>query len=177
MDKKMFGVVAEFSSPQSVYHAAEKVRDAGFKKWDVYSPFPIHGMDQAMGIKDTPLAWFVFFGGVFGATAGFLLQTMATTKWYKIVTSGKPLFSYWAYVPVTFEVMILFSAFAAVFGMFALNKLPQWYHAIFNYKPFVKATSHGFFIGIEAEDSLFDVQKTKSFLESIGGTNVEAVEG
>ena len=124
-------VLAEFDSPKSLYHVAQKVRDEGYTKWDAFSPFPIHGMDGAMGLKESILGWIVVIGGAVGLSFGFGLQTWVATTAYKIIVSGKPLFSYQAFVPVTFELMVLFSAFAAVFGMFILNRLPQHYHPLF----------------------------------------------
>ena len=129
---QLFGVLAEFDSPKSLYHVAQKVRDEGYTKWDAFSPFPIHGMDGAMGLKESILGWIVVIGGAVGLSFGFGLQTWVATTAYKIIVSGKPLFSYQAFVPVTFELMVLFSAFAAVFGMFILNRLPQHYHPLFN---------------------------------------------
>ena len=126
MSNKMFGTLAEFDSPKSLMHAAEAVRDAGYKKFDVYSPFPIHGMDDAMGLRPSIMGWLVLGGGITGLLAGFGIQTWVSIFGYKLIISGKPFFSYQAFIPVTFELMVLLSAFGAVFGMFILNKLPEW---------------------------------------------------
>ena len=172
----VFGVLAEFESPAALMKAAEKVRDKGYDYFDVFSPFPIHGMDAAMGLKPSKLPWIVFLGGSFGLLFGFGLQTWVSTTAYKLIISGKPLFSYQAFIPVTFELMILFSAFATVFGMFALNRLPQHYHPLFTVDSFAKVTSHGFFLMIESKSKLFDSNDVQRELVSYGGYNIELVE-
>jgi hypothetical protein len=169
-------IIAEFKDPGALLKAAEATQAAGYKKYDAYSPFPIHGMDDAMGLGQSKLGWIVLCGGTFGLTFGFGLQTWVATEAYKLVISNKPLFSFQAFIPVTFELMVLFSAFCAVFGMFALNKLPEFYHPLFRSNNFRKVTSHGFFIGIEAEDPQFDRDKVESFLKEIGGGSIEVVE-
>lgn len=170
------GVLVEFSSPADVYHAAETLRDAGYKNFEVYSPFPIHGMDQAMGLKPSPLGWIVLCGGAFGLMAGIGLQTWVATTAYRLVISGKPFFSYPAFVPVTFELMVLFSAFSAVFGMLYLNKLPQHFFSYFKSKNIRRATSHGFFISVDSVDPLFNQETISQFLSAQGGKNVEFIE-
>jgi hypothetical protein len=171
-----FGYLAEFNTPGELLHAAEAVRDAGYTKFDAHSPFPIHGMDDAMGLKPSKLGWVILCGGGTGLLTGITLQWWASTVAYPLVISGKPLFSFQAFVPVTFELMVLFSAFSAVFGMLVINRLPKWYHSLFNHESFGKVTSHGFFISVEAKDPLFDTEKTKQFLENAGGQNVSLVE-
>lgn len=174
--KRTHSVMCEFKDPKELIHAAEKVRDAGFKQFEVYSPFPVHGMDAAMGIRPSKLPWIVLCGGATGLSCGFALQTWVSTSAYKLTISGKPLFSFQAFVPVTFECMVLLSAFSTVFGMFILNKLPQWYHATFRHSTFHKASSHGFFLSIEAKDPLFSEEKAIEFLRNLGGTQIEVVE-
>lgn len=171
-----YGYIAEFDSPSAILKASKAVVKEGYTNFDTYSPFPIHGIEKAMNLPDSKLPWIVLMGGVLGCTLGFSLQTWVSTFAYKLVISGKPLFSYQAFVPVTFELMILFSAFGAVFGMFALNKLPQPYHPVFHKKSFKKVTCDGFFLTIEATDFKFHVDKTKVFLESIGGSDIELLK-
>ena len=166
-------VLAEFQSPGDLLNAAKSVHDAGIKHFETYSPFPIHGMDDAMGLGQSKLGWIVLMGGLTGLSAGFALQTWVSTSAYKIVYSGKPLFSYQAFVPVTFEIMILFSSFAAVFGMFALNKLPEWYHKIFNSVEINKATDDGFFLSIDATDE--NEKAAIHLLEKIGGKSIKVI--
>lgn len=176
MPNANYGLVAEFDSPKSLIKAAEALRDAGYKKFETYSPFPIHGMDAAMGLKDSVLGWIVFCAGATGLTCGFLLQTWVSVYAYKITVSGKPLFSFQAFVPVCFEVMVLFSGIAAVFGMFALNKLPQLYHPVFKHPRFAIASSHGFFVSVEATDSRYSDVDTKKLLTALGGKHIADVE-
>jgi len=176
MDNAIYGLVAEFDSPASLIKAAEGLRDSGYKKFETYSPFPIHGMDAAMGLKDSILGWIVFFFGATGLTCGFLLQTWVSVYAYKITVSGKPLFSFQAFVPVCFEVMVLFSGIAAVVGMFALNGLPQLYHAVFKHKRFAIASSHGFFVSVESSDGLYSETATTEFLAKLGGKHIATVE-
>jgi hypothetical protein len=174
--KKLFGVLAEFASPADVYHAAEKVRDAGYRKWDVHSPFPIHGIERAMGLKDSKLGWIAFFCAVTGAFGGFGMQYWIHKYAYPLLIGGKPLVAYPAYVPVTFEPGILFTAFGCLLGMMVLNGLPRLYHALFKSENFKKFSDNGFFISIEARDPSFDAERAGSFLRSIGGKNIEVLE-
>ena len=173
--EKVFGVIASYKTPGTLLKAAKLIRGKGYKNFDVYSPFPIHGMDDAMGLKPSVLGWIVFIGGTCGLLVGLGLQSWAATTAYPLVISGKPLFSYQAFVPVTFELMVLFAAFSAVFGMFVLNKLPQPYHPYFKSENFLKVTSHGFFLGIEANDEVFNLEKVKQDLIDVGGESIEVM--
>jgi hypothetical protein len=173
---RVFGVLAEFKSPADAYHAAEKVRDAGYRKWDVHSPFPIHGIERAMGIGDSKLGWIAFFAAVTGAFGGFGLQYWIHKFANPVLIAGKPMVAYPAYIPVTFEPGILFTAFGCLIGMLALNGLPRFYHALFRSENFKKATDDGFFISIEARDPKFTVESAREFLGSIGGTHIEVLE-
>ena len=168
-------VIAEFADPGSLLKAAERIRDAGYKKFDTYSPFPVHGIEEAMGLKPTPLGWIVLCGGFLGLTGGFGLQTWVSTTAYPLTISGKPLFSFQAFVPITFELMVLFSAFFAIFGLLGLSKLPMFYHAVFKHSRMSTASSHGFLVSIESHDPLFDEEKVTSFLKEIGGSHVEVI--
>ena len=172
----LFGVRAEFASPADVYHAAEKVRDAGYKRWDGYSPFPIHGIETAMGLDDTSIGWLSFFGAMTGAFGGFGLQFWIHKFAAPNLIGGKPLIAYPAYIPVTFEPGVLFTAFATIIGTLALCGLPRFYHSLFRSENFKKATDDGFFIGIEAKDPKFSVESARALLESIGGKNIEVLE-
>ncbi|HET9234695.1 MAG TPA: DUF3341 domain-containing protein, partial [Candidatus Eisenbacteria bacterium] len=116
-----YGILAEFSTPKELYHACERVRDAGFTRWDAHSPFPVHGISRAMGLRRSVLPWIVLGMGLTGATLGFVLQWWVHTSAYPLVISGKPFFTWPAFIPVTFEVAVLFGALGAVFGMFGLN--------------------------------------------------------
>jgi hypothetical protein len=173
---KKFGVLAEFDSASSIYHACEKIRDKGFKKWDSHTPFPVHGLDKAMGLKPSVLPWIVLVLALTGTTAGMGLQWWINTIEYPLVISGKPYFSWPAFIPVTFEITVLLGAFGAVFGMLILNRLPQWYHSLFRSESFARVTDDKFFVSIEATDPLFDATKTGLWLKEIGATQVELVD-
>lgn len=174
---KTLGILAEFADPHALIKAAEAVRDAGFKAFECHSPFPVHGMDQAMGLKRSKLGFIVALFAFLGAATGLGLQGWASTSAYPLVISGKPLFSWQAYIIVTFAMFVLFGAISAVFGMLSLNKLPRFHHAVFYSDHFKKASDDGFFVSIEASDAKFNVTQTKAFLESIGGSHVEVLEG
>lgn len=174
---KIQGILAEFADPRALIKAAQAVRDAGYQAFDCHSPFPVHGMDQAMGMRRSHLGFIVAFFVFLGAVTGLGLQGWASTSAYPLVISGKPLFSWQAYIIITFAMFVLFGAIAAVFGMLGLNKLPRLHHPVFYSDRFKSASDDGFFVSIEASDAKFDAARTKTFLESIGGKNVEVLEG
>jgi len=171
-----YGILAEFATPADLYHACERVRDAGFTRWDAHTPFPVHGLEQAMGLRRSPLPWIVLGMGLTGAALGFILQWWVHTSAYPLVISGKPFFTWPAFIPVTFEVAVLFGALGAVFGMFALNRLPMHHHPLFQSKVFERATDDAFFISIESWDPRFDSSATRTLLESLGARRVELLE-
>lgn len=173
---EIFGVLAEFENPAELIRAAEHVRDQGYKKFDCHSPFPIHGMDQAMGLKRSPLGWMIGILGLSGAGAGYLMQYWMSAVDYPLVISGKPFNSYPAFLPITFGIGVLVGAFMAVFGMFRLNKLPRWHHPVFYSERFSKCSTDGFFLSVEAADVNFDEERTSAFLQSIGATHVESLQ-
>lgn len=176
LKEKHWGIVAEFATPADLYTACEKVRDAGFKRWDAYTPFPVHGLDKAMGLKPSVLPFIVLAFGLTGGALAFWMQTWMSAIDYPLVISGKPYLAWQAFVPITFEISILFSAFAAVFGMLALNKLPMLFHPLFRVRRFERVTDDRFFIAIEGDDPKFDFEGTQAFLKEIGATHVEPVE-
>ena len=175
MSSQIYGLLARFESPEDLMKAAVKVRDKGFQKFDCHTPYPVHGMDDAMGLKRSILGYIVGVGAVGGATVGMLLQWYVSTVDYPIVISGKPLFSWQAYMIITFVLMVLGGALSSLLGMFHLNRMPTFNHPLFNSKIFEKATDDYFFISIECEDPLFDETKTVEFLSSIGGKDIEVV--
>tara|TARA_Y100001936_G_C15978667_1_gene615324 strand:- start:416 stop:949 length:534 start_codon:yes stop_codon:yes gene_type:complete len=175
MSSQIYGLLARFESPEDLMKAAVKVRDKGFQKFDCHTPYPVHGMDDAMGLKRSILGYIVGVGAVGGATVGMLLQWYVSTVDYPIVISGKPLFSWQAYMIITFVLMVLGGALSSLLGMFHLNRMPTFSHPLFNSKIFEKATDDYFFISIECEDPLFDEKKTVDFLSSIGGKDIEVV--
>lgn len=172
---KLFGALAEFADPAGLYHACEGVRDAGYTRWDAHTPFPVHGLERAMGLKDSRLPWVVLALALGGAVAGMGLQGWVSTIAYPLVISGKPFFSWPAFVPVTFELAVLGGAVGAVFGMFAFNQLPTLHHPLFNSQRFERASDDGFFISIESWDPQFDPDRTADLLRRLGATGVELV--
>jgi len=169
----LVGYVAQFDDVPSLMHAAEKTRDAGFKSFDCYTPFPVHGIDDAMGTKPTKLPFIVLGCAFLGATTAMGLQFFTNAFDYKHIVSGKPFFSIPSNMPVTFELAVLFSAFGALLGMLALNNLPRLYNRLFFIDPFLKVTTNGFFLGIESDDPKFDETETKSFLERMKPSRIE----
>ena len=173
----LYGLLAEFDTPKALYQACELVRDAGYKKWDSHSPFPVHGIEKAMGMKPSVLPWIVAVMAIIGGVSGFGLQAWINLEAYPMVISAKPYLSWPAFIPVTFELTVLLGAFGAVFGMFGLNKLPQLYHALFNSERFARATDDKFFISIEASDPQFAPNATRALLQKAGALHVEEVHG
>jgi hypothetical protein len=176
MSAKLFGALAEFESPTAVYRACEKVRDAGFTVWDAHTPFPVHNLDKAMGLSRSWVPYIVFACAMAGASFGFGMQTWVATVGQPSVISAKPMLAWQAFVPVTFELGILAGSLGALFGMLALNKLPQLYHSLFNSERFEAFSDDRFFISIEAKDPKFDATETVTFLEGLGSSHVELVE-
>lgn len=172
---RAYGLLAAFKGTAELLHAAEKVRDAGYKKWDAHSPFPIHGMDRAMGLGRSEIGYIVGICGSTGLVAFTLFLYWVNVIDYQIVISGKPFFSYQAFVPPIFAITILCSALAATLGMLGLNKLPTLHHPLFNSREFEKVTDGGFFISVQAEDGKFDEEETVSFLKSLGATEIEVI--
>jgi len=170
-------MIAEFDSTSTLLQAAEKMSDAGYKNYDCHSPFPIHGMDQAMKLKRSPMGYVIGTMGTIGMVGMIALTYWTNIYGYSMVISGKPYFSWQAFIPVIFAITILLSAFGAFFGMLALNKLPQLFNPIFGSDNFAKVTNDGFFVSVETDDPIYDETKVKGFLESLGGKNVEVVDG
>lgn len=175
-EARVWGYIAEFDKVDEFLAAAAVVRDAGYTRWDAHSPFVLHGLDPAMGIKKTILPYIVFLAGLTGAATGILLQWYTNAFDYPFLISGKPIFSLPANIPVAFEITILFAAISALIGMLALNGLPQLYHPLFRNKSFKRVTDDRFFISIETADPLFDEDATRKLLESISGQAVEVIE-
>ncbi|MFN7139139.1 MAG: DUF3341 domain-containing protein [Limisphaerales bacterium] len=169
-------LLAEFDTPADVMHAAEKIRDKGFTRWDVYTPFPIHGMDAAMGLGNSKVGWFAFVGGVAGYTSGMLMIWWMNAIDYPIIVGGKPMFSPFGAFPPSYELTILFGAFGAILGMLALNRLPRWYNPLFKHRRFAKVTHDKFFIVIETTDPKYSEAEIRKLLESAGSKHIELVE-
>ncbi len=176
MKENIFGLLAEFDTPTEMVDAATKVREAGYQKTDAFSPFPIHEIDEALGIKRSILPFLVFGGGITGLLSGLALTYFTHVIDYPIIVGGRPHWSLTAFIPPTFELTILFAAFVAVFGMILLNGLPQPYHPVFNVPRFALATREKFFLLIESKDAKFDYNETRNFMESLNPQEVFDVE-
>jgi hypothetical protein len=171
----VYGLLAEFEDPNELVAAAHRARHEGYRRMDAYSPLPIEELHEALGFHHTRLPLIVLIGGVVGCVGGYLLQYWASTMAYPLNVGGKPLHSWPAFIPVTFETTILGAALAAVFGMLALNGLPQPYHPVFNVPRFALASRNRFFLCIEARDAKFHLQETRDFLETLGPREVTTV--
>lgn len=187
MSDELFGLLAEFETPEQITRAACAVRDAGYEAWDCHTPFPVHGLDKAMGVKPTVLPVLVFCIGSLGLLLGFLLQWFTNAasleawffgmvRGYEYMISGKPMMSLPAWIPVMFETTVLFSALATVGLMLVFNGLPRLYHPAFKSKRFARATDDRFFVLIEARDPKFDRTATQTLLETLSPTSIEPLE-
>jgi len=174
--EKVYGMMAEFADPTAIIHGAEKVRDAGYSKWDVYSPFPVHGMDDAMGVKRTVLPLLVAVIALSAAGLGFFFQWGVSDVLYALVVQGKPPGAWQPLIPITFEFGVLGTAFTALIGMLAFNTLPRFYHPLMKKDRFLGVSDDKFVICIEARDDKFDPKGTRKLLETAGATSVELVE-
>jgi hypothetical protein len=185
-EPKLWGLLAEYPDPGALKDAAEMVRDAGYKRWDCYTPYPVHGLDAAMGVKPTILPWLVLAAGLTGtATAVFLQwycnspQTASTEagllSGYPLVFSGKPYWSLPANIPIIFELTVLLASLMAFFGVWGLSRLPQLYFPAFKVPRFRRVTDDGFFIIIQAGDGAFDLAETRQLLIDSKSTAVEEV--
>lgn len=172
----LYGLLAEFESPEALLEAANKTRVAGYKRVDAFTPLPVEGLAEAVGFHRTSLPLVVLIGGMLGGIAGFAMQYYASVVSYPVNVAGKPLNSWPAFIPITFELTILGAAIFCVFGMLALNGLPAPYHPVFNVPRFALATRDRFFLLIKARDRQFDVAKTKQFLSSLHAREVSEVE-
>jgi len=175
-DDQVYGLLAEFSDPGALMHAAEAVRENGYTHFDTHSPFPIHGMDRAMGLGNSKVGYFTFAGGLTGFAVAYLLQWWTAAVDYPLNISGKPFFAVEPSVPILFELTVLFAAFGAVGGMLALNGLPRPYNPLFYSDRFERATDDGFFLHIAASDPQFDADDTAYMLRDIGALHVELVQ-
>ena len=170
-----YGILAEFANPGELYHAAQKVNKEGFKEYDTFSPFPIHGMDKAMSLKKSKLGWIVIVHALMGLTGAFAMMYFMSVIDYPINISGKPFFNLPAWIPIMFELTILLSAFGTVFGMLFLNGLPRLNHPLFTSERFKKVTDDGFFLCIESTDSKFDTVQVRGLLRDLGASHIEDI--
>jgi Alternative complex III, ActD subunit len=173
---KAYGMLAEFTTPADILHAAEKVRDAGYTRWDAFTPFPVHGLDKAMGMRNSQVGWFTFLGGATGYTCGMLMIWFMNAHDYPIVIGGKPMFSpFFPFVPC-FELTILLGSFGAALGMLFLNRLPRLHHPLLKNRRFAQVTYDKFFIVVECDDPRYSEAETRKLLEETGSGHIEMVE-
>ena len=169
------GLMAEFDSPSALVEAAEKTRLAGYRNIDAYSPIPIEELNEALGLRRTRLPVLVFLGGLMGGLGGYSLQVWTQTMAYPMNVGARPFHSWPQFIPVTFETTVLGAALTAFVGMWALNKLPQPYHPVFNVPEFARASTDRFFLCIEATDPRFESAGTRRFLEGLHPLGVSEV--
>lgn len=160
----LYGLMAEFSSPDELLLATRKAHAAGYRRMDAYTPIPVEGLSEAIGFRHTRLPLITLIGGIVGGLGGFAMQYIASVWHYPIVVAGRPVDSWMAFIPITFETTILFASFATVLGMLALNGLPMPYHPVFNVPSFALASRDRFFLCIETRDPNFDLERTRTFL-------------
>jgi hypothetical protein len=172
MGNNIYGILAEFDTPTQMVDAARQVRDAGYTKTDAFSPFPLHEIDEALGIKRSILPYLILAGGITGLLSGLGLVYFVHVIDYPIIVGGRPHFSLPSFIPPMYELTILFSSFVAVFGMLFLNGLPAPYHPLFNVPRFALATREKFFLVIESDDPNYEYEKTRAFMEKLDAQEV-----
>jgi len=171
----LYGLIAEYDRDTTLVEAAKHAKDAGYRRMDAFLPFPIEGLEDALDNHERRLQWLIFGAGLTGAASGYGLQYWVNLYAYPLNIGGRSLHSWPAFIPITFECTILFAGLTAVFGMLALNRLPRLYHPVFNHPRFAHASQDRFFLCIEATDSKFNREGTRSFLESTGAVAVSEV--
>lgn len=176
-DKKLYGLLAKFDSPEALVTASRRAYEAGYRQFDAYSPFPVEDLPRAMNLKPSPIPWLVLAGGFAGALGGFVMQTYATVIDYPLNIGGRPLFAWPAYIPISFELTILLGMTAGVLGLFFFTRLPQPYHPVFNSPDFLEHGSQdGFYLELQANDPQFKLDETRHFLEGLSAAQVSEIE-
>jgi|SRR5665213_130299 len=176
MAERPYGLIAMFETPGALMRAAEEVRDAGYRKWDCITPFPVHGLDKAMGVGRSRVPRISLAGGITGFCTGMSMIWYMDKFDYGLTVGGKPLFSPLFAFPVSYELTILFTAFATIGGMFLLNGLPMHYHPVLNYENIRRGTDDLFYIVVERADPRFNPENTRALLERIGGKEITELE-
>lgn len=174
-DPLTYGLMAEFNEPEDLIAATRKAREQGYRWFESYSPFPVHGLSEAMGFRHTKLPIIVLVAGLLGGIGGFGLQAYLTVVEYPLNVGGRPLFSWPSFIPITFELTVLCAAFGAVLGMLGLNGLPRPHHPVFNIPEFANASRDKFFLCLQSRDEKFHLQSSRQFLESLQPTAIYEV--
>jgi len=175
-ERFLYGLIAEFEHADQIVGAARRAHEAGYRRLDAYSPFPVEGLSEALGFRDHLVPWIMFIGGVLGCVGGFLFLAWSIGLDYPLNIGGRARFSWPYYFPITFELTVLLSALSGVVGMFGLNGLPRPYHPVFDAPNFDLATSSRFFLCIESDDPQFDRAQTRAFMDTLGASQVSEVE-
>lgn len=171
---EVWGIAGHFATPADLYHACEKLRDKGYVHFDAQTPFPVHGLEKAMGLRPTPLPWLSLLGGATGLASGIALTWYCNWD-YPLNIAGKPPFSWQIYIPIYFELTILLTALCTFFGLWIICGLPRFFHPTMTHKAFTRTTTDAFFICVEARDTKYDARKTRALLEELGAKDVEEV--
>jgi hypothetical protein len=171
----IYGMMAEFESAQQILEATRRAHQAGYRHMDAYTPYPVEGLVDELGLPRTRVPSVVLIAGLVGAAVGFLMQYWSMAVDYPFNVGGRPPNSWPVWIPVTFEVMVLVASFAALFGMLFLNGLPRPHHPVFNVPNFARASQDHFFLCIEATDPRFDREATRQFLADLRPTDVQEV--
>jgi hypothetical protein len=173
---RLYGLMAKFEHQEDLIAAAERTHAAGYRKFDAYSPYPVADLARAMHLKSSPLPFLILAGGLSGGLGGFLMMTFATVIDYPMNIGGRPLFSWPAYIPITFELVILSGALAGILGLFAFTRFPQPYHPVFNNEDFnAHGSQDAFFLSIEANDPKFNLEQTRRFMEGLKSAQVSEI--
>jgi hypothetical protein len=170
-----YGLVGVLDSPGAIYHACEKLRDEGYNNFEAHTPFPVHGLENAMGIPASRVPWISLAGGIFGLSGMVLLAWYVAVD-YPLNISGKAAFSWQVYVPLFFELMVLFASFGTFFGLWGLNRLPTFFHPVMQHPQFHRSSDDRFLIAVEAKDPRYDAEKTRALLEKLGATDITEVQ-
>ena len=175
-DRFLYGIIAEFEHAEDVVKAAQRAHDAGFRKMDAYTPFPVEGLSEALGFRDVWVPILMLLGGAAGCIGGYCFIAWATVVAYPLNIGGRPLYGWPSFIPVTFELTVLLSALSGILGMFILNGLPMPYHPVFDAPEFERASSDRFYLCIESQDPRFDHVETRRFMDTLGAITVADVE-
>jgi len=174
---KLYSLMAKFATQEDLVAAARRVVQAGYRRFDAYSPYPVEELSHAMHLKPSPLPYVILAGGILGGVGGFLMQTYATVVDLPLNIGGRPLFSWPAYVPISFELTVLLGAVAGILGLFVVTRFPQPYHPVFTSEDFVEhGSTDSFYLDIEASDPGFELERTRQFLMELGALQVSEIE-